>query len=555
MAEVVNHRSATEFEAVVASNAEPVIAAETQGYRHVREDGTVEYASSREEVLELCPVLGKLATKEPETVNLLLDMAAIGQAKIPQEQRSKPEASKLTEEPIVKPPKMADVTPERPKPGTTKDNTVAPRLRNEHLEQIETTSRQVFELSTRTSEPDFAPAKESPRGTKTKKSQKSFKPATIRAKIRNEASTRKKSVIDKIMAPDQANSAKAETRIQTTTKRGESITLSHMSPVHKLPKRTVSGGKSTHRVETNKHPLQYEIKPANKKAKPAATKAEKASERRHMRNGVAAPVSHDSRAAEIDVKTDNIVLAEPVATAAASRRPELIESSSEASGQTVALVGVAEQESANEQVSLKFFDDFAGELQALVAAEVPTDENESDEQRGLVAIEQSIDKSAENSPQPESVPAITLVVAERLEELNEPDQKAAVALMLQDMVETARLTAAPETTAVQPDATEQLEEKVTALFEQLGVDYEPEDIDQFIKILPRLNPRHAAAAELQEETAEVDLEHDGTREAKWRLPRFAGSLLGTEYVAEQLLGKLALLYLSNKGRVGQFEIA
>jgi hypothetical protein len=56
--------------------------AEPQGYEYIRQDGTVERAASAPDAIRLCPVLGKLAMKDPAAANLLLDMALLGQAKM-----------------------------------------------------------------------------------------------------------------------------------------------------------------------------------------------------------------------------------------------------------------------------------------------------------------------------------------------------------------------------------------------------------------------------------------------------------------------------------------
>jgi hypothetical protein len=63
--------------------------------------------------------------------------------------------------------------------------------------------------------------------------------------------------------------------------------------------------------------------------------------------------------------------------------------------------------------------------------------------------------------------------------------------------------------------------------------------------LPALN-KQVTAPELQEKAAEADLEHDGTREAKWRLSRLTGNLSDARSAAGQLLGQLALLRVSNR---------
>lgn len=540
MAEMIDHRPATEFEAAAAPDAGTAMAAETQGFRYVRKDGTVEYAASPEEVFKRCSVLGELAMKDPDAANLLLDVASIGQNKIIEEKRSKPKVSQLTE-PAAKSPKTVDMVPGRPKPGTDEGDAMTPRPRVQRLEPIETTKRELIELSARASEHDLTVTEEARQESITEKSQKNAKPTTIRART-YETVVRKKPAKREVKVPAQTNST--EDVVQTATKRVQTT-------MRAQPKRKISPTPSVQRLEASeRRPNRPKHKLPTKVAKGAGPAAEVREAKKINKEAPARAdeaAVHNTLFVEAKLETREISLAEPVVTTNADTLLEPAESLHEAVEQ-VAWAETIEQEPATEQASLGLFDTFAEELRGLITAEV-SPAGDLNEQPGLAAAEQSANKSEASNLQLESMPAIALAVAEQLEGL-EPDQKAVVELTLQKIVEASHPVTILEAGAVRPEAeqvaVEQLKEQVAVLFEQLDLAYGPDDVDQFVKIVSRLNLQPAAPApapepELPEETA-TDLEHDGTREAKWRLSRLAGGLFSTEYAAEQLLGKLALRF-------------
>ena len=52
---------------------------------YTREDGTVEYAESAQDAIDRCPVLGRIAVDSPETASFLLELTAVGNAKLDQQ--------------------------------------------------------------------------------------------------------------------------------------------------------------------------------------------------------------------------------------------------------------------------------------------------------------------------------------------------------------------------------------------------------------------------------------------------------------------------------------
>lgn len=64
--------------------------AEGLAYTYQRADGTVERARNAEDAIARCPVLGKLAIEAPDQVNVLLELATLGSAKMAAEAKEVP---------------------------------------------------------------------------------------------------------------------------------------------------------------------------------------------------------------------------------------------------------------------------------------------------------------------------------------------------------------------------------------------------------------------------------------------------------------------------------
>jgi len=118
----------------------------------------------------------------------------------------------------------------------------------------------------------------------------------------------------------------------------------------------------------------------------------------------------------------------------------------------------------------------------------------------------------------ESSPAVVITVAERLRQLDEPEQTAVEPLLrdITAMVRTVQVLQVQEEIPAEAEAAayEQLAQLVQQLCVELDVVYEPEDVQAFVRVL--LQPVPTDIVIETEAVPAVDLEHDGTREAKWR---------------------------------------
>lgn len=191
---------------------------------------------------------------------------------------------------------------------------------------------------------------------------------------------------------------------------------------------------------------------------------------------------------------------------------------------------------------LALYEDFSEALHTLIDAvdiETVTD-NE------LPAVLTDSKQLLEALSEPGSVPAVVVVVAERLDALPAAE-KETVAPTLQGIVgATEVVTALVIETAeleVIEAATAELEEYITVLFEQLGITYEMEDIEQFMQML--LRPDFQPPQPETLDVIEVDLEHDGTHEARIHWQGAATTLLTADEDEQRgvmpVLGSFVLL--------------
>lgn len=200
---------------------------------------------------------------------------------------------------------------------------------------------------------------------------------------------------------------------------------------------------------------------------------------------------------------------------------------------------------------LELFDDFTQALQAVIleSAVAQVEETDNPIEPPIVQLNstQQVDETEPKSETDAPVPVITKAVADRLQELADEEQKA-VAPVIQKMIRTTLVIEAlgvdeAETEIVEA-AMAQLEEQVVVLFEELGIEYTAEDIEQFIRVLlrPDFQPPPQAPAALT-----ADLRTEATHEAKWHVAQLlTDSLDEIEYETGHLLGKLALFYASSK---------
>jgi len=140
---------------------------------------------------------------------------------------------------------------------------------------------------------------------------------------------------------------------------------------------------------------------------------------------------------------------------------------------------------------------------------------------------------------PETLHAAPAVEAVKRAEVMDAVETEKVLPMLQAFVEQVRAVEALILDSAEPidiaEAEAKLEEIAMALFEQLQIDYEPEKVKQYIAEL-----RHVDIATLLATKANfVDLEHDGTHEAKVHPLLNSGFTMLIQTI-EQALGRLVL---------------
>lgn len=211
-------------------------------------------------------------------------------------------------------------------------------------------------------------------------------------------------------------------------------------------------------------------------------------------------------------------------------------------------------EDALEKEPLELYDDFTQALEAVILEAAVVEVAQVDETSDPVEFPEAplnhIQQVAEAEPTPETaapIPVITKVVADRLRELVE-EEKRTVAPVIQEVITLSRiietLVADDAEVEIVEAATAQLEEQVVLLFEELGIEYVAEDIEQFIRVLLRpdfLPPLQVPAA------VTVDLRTEATHEAKWYVTQLlTDGLDEIEFETGQLLGKLAIFYASSK---------
>jgi hypothetical protein len=151
---------------------------------------------------------------------------------------------------------------------------------------------------------------------------------------------------------------------------------------------------------------------------------------------------------------------------------------------------------------------------------------------------------AESIHEQEARSVTTTIIAERLTNLV-PEEREVLTPLLKKIVETVRTFESQAIETTQAGLTE----LVVALFEELDIAYESEDIKYFIATLlhPDFQPMQP------EESASINLELQGTHEAKSSLAQFVGgNLTDIQDTGRRLLGKLVLF---SHHTVPEFELA
>jgi hypothetical protein len=165
------------------------------------------------------------------------------------------------------------------------------------------------------------------------------------------------------------------------------------------------------------------------------------------------------------------------------------------------------------------------------------------------------ESAGHNLENEESLPPIITKVAERLE-LLEADDKEQVAPLLKNIVGVVHGLQLLEEREASPELTEevhnQLEELCVELFEALGIDYNEEDINQFIAVI--ISPDFKASVKAEPRFNLADLTTEGAHEAKQQQ-----MCLGDDQVVHNrlqcILGMFVLLNTWLRSEVGSTPTA
>ena len=146
-------------------------------------------------------------------------------------------------------------------------------------------------------------------------------------------------------------------------------------------------------------------------------------------------------------------------------------------------------------------------------------------------------------------PQIVINVTERLAELD-PDDRERAAPIIRDIAGAIHGLWLLESSMASPEAiaevTAEAEALCIMLFEEIGVEYTQQDIEQFMAVL--LHPEFQPPLPAEEAIEQLDLEHLGTREAK-HFRQLVGSLVGPKSPIRNVLGTFALFCFSLPPRI------
>ncbi len=433
-----------------------------QSYEYTRQDGTVEHAANRDEAIKLCPVLGKLATKDPEAANLLLEIAAIGQAKMTEKAEGKPEP----------------------------------------LEQTEP-------------------------GAKSEKPNKSVEPSKTRPIEKAEILRARTIPAEEVIHPKDSQEIAVH---EVSAIEGPAKTVSEPDKLDtSRPKRVVAPAEP-------ERPIQHE--------KRFAVKQEQVEPKTVSAIDTVQPnasVSHDKERLEPE-QEEAIRINEP-----SEIEPVTIEPSPSSSKLVEIVPDIEHIESprwADEvgKEPLQIYEEFSQTLQLLI---VSSNKQVTTEFEDKPATIDATELSTSEESEIEALPAIAVTVARCLVELDGEDKQATALVLSNIVTKLDVMTALVGDDEVEPEVIEtvqaELDELVAVLFEQLSIEYTVEDIAGFVAVLlsSDFQPPPPAASD----TGQVDLEHDGTREAKLHFWQFTGGLTDIEGKIQHLLGQLILHYM------------
>lgn len=503
----------------------------TQSYEYTRQDGTVEHAASREEAIKLCPVLGNLAMKDPNAADLLLNMASVGQAKMAEKtERLKPETPK--QEPTSKSEKVARPTePTKVQPAETVTATDAAHLNRQSQEAVSTGI-----IQEQKPVGAVVPSKAAAVLEKVATQEKPKRHSLLEQPNPLHRSMAEAHMLHEQQIREAAQAALLDKRVQPLPVRAvapEPTELARQTRVHEV----LEAGQTLVALEQQPIIAQEQIE------YPVSAAADTYLQDKLAVFNIEQLVVDQERA---DLVDEQVEFVPPVIdTLLDYGQIEPVDKINELAGDVPAVDEVISEVEQIEPVSwsdeldkepLELCEDFTKALQALVT--ISAEQLSVTTELTIDATEPSIDDKPENQP----MPAIAVAVAERLDEL-ETDEKEVVSPVPTDIVKTIHLMdmleAKEAASVVVGTMQAELEELVITFFEQLGIEYEPEDIEHFITVLLRsdFQPPQPEVTEL----VPVDLEHDGTHEAKIHFTSTTASLIAdVEHNLEQLLGTLVL---------------
>ena len=158
-------------------------------------------------------------------------------------------------------------------------------------------------------------------------------------------------------------------------------------------------------------------------------------------------------------------------------------------------------------------------------------------------IEDYDEKVVTYQPAPESLELIRESLDDRLAHLDE-DEKELVMPSIQSITRIISQMEIIEFEEIEPQKYEsmqkELEELIVLILNTLDIPYEPEDIKSFVEtfLLPKNKVLKETNAEL-----EVDLEHDGTREAKIHfVNQTSNDFIANQSPLHKLIGEFVILY-------------
>ncbi len=569
-------RSAPEMEAPV----QEALPETSQGYTYIRADGTVEHAATVQEAMKHCSVLGEMSL---EQANVMLELAAIGKAKLAQETarhtepRSKQEE---TSETHSKRPSHNDI-PERKEVTVHKEVNVAihpqpeamvARTARDEIAHLDTNTIPIVDIEVavnegkhRLSKADTVPTVDTHREVREAQAHtlpevikepgsanpKKISPAELVAQTpptntKIEVQTVHTFVAEPEVAPIQR--AAADLDVGMPAKLNTAIEVSPATaptPEHKpLP----INESVVAPIETATNPAEI-----SRHFDVPATVDLPEMEAVQALSFESLPIVDQAAEPEIPTVEDYPAGTEALVLLETSENtmqevdePEIVGHSIEGTSALPALPADIEPEASPKALELEpesepmlepeaVFQNFTKTLEALVA---PAPANVLDDAAAFNREAPVQEADAEEAIIHEVPPAVTRVV-EKLTQLAAEEKDVILPVVIEISALTRELQSLEEQDAPAIAAIEdKLEELCITLFEQLNIDYTEEDVQLFMQVVTR-----AEFIQLQTTPLSApDLEHEGTREAKRAATSLSSILAEEEHFLRQMLGRFTLLY-------------